>query len=300
MGKEIEVSTSQLGGILKTGAVIVLVIFALVLLSRLVYTVPAGGEGVLFDPFRGGVQSGTMSEGIHIIMPWTYVQVFEVRTVKFEAHASAASKDLQVVNTQVALNYHVEKGAGDWLFKNVGVNYEERIIVPAIQESVKATTAKYNAAQLIENRYEVKEKIQEELTARLAPYHITVETISITNFDFSPEFNQAIEAKQVAQQNAERAEYELQKVQVEAQQNVARAEANAQAAILSAEGDANATRIRASADAYAIQVKRDQLNPTIIQYSAIMAWDGKLPAVTSSYLPFLDISTQMNRTEGAP
>jgi len=101
------------------------------------------------------------------------------------------------------------------------------------------------------------------LTSRLAAYHLVVETISITDFAFSPQFHDAIEAKQVAQQNAERATYELQQVQVEAQQNVARAGANAEAAILQAEGEANATRIRASADAYAIQVKREQLNPTI-------------------------------------
>lgn len=279
-------------------------IIALFGLGMFTMTVPAGSEGVVFDSLQGGVQQGVRHEGLQMKLPWQYIQVFDMRTQKYTANASAASKDLQVVQANVALNYHLMHDTSESVYKNIGIEYEERIIHPAVQESVKAVTAKYNAEELIVDRELVKQQIQDLLATRLAGYNIVVEQISITNFDFSVEFNAAIEAKQVAAQNALQAQYKLQQVQVEQQQKVATAQAEAQAKILQAEGDANSTilrgtananvtRITGDAEAYAIMVKRQQIDSAIISYKQVETWNGQLPTVMSGVVPFLNLGTNV-------
>ena len=221
------------------------------------FVVPAGHEGVVFNTFNG-VKPTTYGEGIHLKLPlFETAYDFEVRTRVFNSDASAASKDLQVVSTKVAVNYHLKKESVFSLFKNIGVDYEERIITPSVQEVVKATTAKYLAEELITKRELVKEQIKVALKERLSIYYIDLDDISITNFDFSEEFNDAIEKKVTAEQNALREQNNLKVVEFQTQQK-----------IVEAKGQSEAIRI----------INEElQKSPQYVQYLTVQKWDGKVP-----------------------
>ena len=224
--------------------------------------VPAGYQAVLM---QFGAVKGSMSEGIHLIVPYVNtVQLMEMRTQKKESNASAASKDLQMVSTQLALNFHVDPGRVAHLYRNVGVHYRERIIDPAVQESIKMVTAQYTAEQLIKNRAAVKAQVEADITSRLGKYDIVVEPagLSITNFNFGPEFNAAIEAKQVAQQETEKQRYILQKAELERQ-----------TAVTQARGKSEAARLNASA----LQALGGS---KVLAREWIDKWDGHVPTVS--------------------
>ena len=200
------------------------------------YQVPAGYEGILIQQ---GAVSGDLDAGPHFVVPFLQtVDLMEIRTQKEEAQAAAASKDLQTVSTQVAINFHVDAKAAAVLYKSVGPTFSSRIIDPAVQETVKAIVAKYTAEQLISERAAVKAELDEGLSIRLRPWNLVIEAngVSLKDFQFSAPFNQAIEAKQVAQQTAEQAKYVLQKAEIDAQTKVTEAK-----------GSAEANRIRAAA-----------------------------------------------------
>lgn len=225
--------------------------------------VPAGYRGILL---RFGAVAGTLGEGFNVIVPGVNsVVLMEVRTQKEDSNATAASRDLQTVTTSLALNYRLDPMKVDQVFRNVGTEYVSRIIDPAVQESIKVVTAQYTAEDLIKNRAQVKAQVEVEITRRLGAYNIIVEPagLSITNFEFSPEFNKAIEAKQVAQQQAEQQKYVLQQADLQRQTDVTRAEGKAQAAKL---------------NAAALQVQGGSL---VIAREWIEKWDGKLPSVSA-------------------
>lgn len=235
------------------------------------YSVPAGSRGVLLQ--FGAVQ-GKLDEGAHFVVPFIQaVEVMEVRTRKEAAEASAASKDLQTVKANVAINYHINPDTVGVLYRTVGTEYATRIIDPATQETVKAVVANYTAEELIRLRGQVKAEIDEGLTTRLAKYNIIVEVggVSLTNFEFGDEFNKAIERKQVAQQTAEQQKYELQRAELEAKTNVA-----------SAKGKAEAAKIEAEA-----------LNSTggskVLMRVFLEKWDGRLPMVSGENGMILDL-----------
>lgn len=237
-----------------------------------VVMVPAGYRGV---KLQFGAVAGTLPEGINFMMPGINSAILmEVRTQMEESTATAASKDLQIVSTQLALNFRIDPNQVPELYQKVGIGYKERIIAPAVQESIKVVTAKYTAEELIRSRAEAKAAVEEEITKRLAVYNIIVEPagLSITNFDFSEEFNKAIEAKQVAQQEAEKQKYLLQRAELEKETEITRAEGAAQAAKL---------------NAAALQVQGGQL---VIAREWIQKWDGKLPQVNSGQQMIMDIS----------
>lgn len=228
-----------------------------------VVLIPAGHRGVLL---RFSAVQGRLDEGLHLIIPGVHtVVVLEVRTQKEESTAASASRDLQVVSTKLAINFRIDPTRVGDLYKNVGTEYKARIIDPAVQESLKVVTAKYTAEDLIRNRSQVKAEVELEITRRLKAYNILVEPsgLSITNFDFSPEFNKAIEAKQVAQQEAEKQKYVLQQAELQKQTEIARAEGQSKAAML------NADALRA------------QGGGLVIAREWIEKWDGKLPSVSA-------------------
>jgi regulator of protease activity HflC (stomatin/prohibitin superfamily) len=223
--------------------------------------VPAGFRGVLL---QFGAVRGVLSEGFHVVIPFVNeVVLMEVRTQKEESQASAASRDLQIVTTSMALNFHADAAGVADLYRNVGESYKARVIDPAVQESLKTVTARYTAEELIKFRAKVKTEVEEEITSRLANYHLAVEPagLSITNFAFSDEFNRAIEAKQVAQQQAEQQRYVLQKAELEKQ-----------TAIMIAEGKSEAAKLNAEA-------LRVQGGSLVISREWIEKWDGRLPSV---------------------
>ncbi|MGQ9926618.1 MAG: prohibitin family protein [Chloroflexaceae bacterium] len=240
-------------------------IFALVNATTVV---DAGTRGVV-KTF--GEVTGVFGEGLHFRAPFvTEVVPVDVKTRRLTSESSAASRDLQIVTTQVVLNYRVDPDSVATLVREIGVDYEAKIIDPAIQESVKAATAQFTAENLIIQRPLVSDSIRQVLNDRLIPRGIIVEEVSITEFNFSEEFSRAIEAKQVAEQDALRAERELRRAQIEAQQQVARAEAEAEARLQIARAEAEALRLQ-----------REVISPELLQLRFIERWNGILPRFMS-------------------
>jgi prohibitin 1 len=192
----------------------------------------------------GRVTGREMDEGLNFKPPWQQVTVYDVRVQKEEARAQAATNDLQDISSVLAVNYHIDRGRISDIHRNLGPEYKDRIISPAVQEVFKSASAKFTAAQLITNRADVKNDTVANLKSRLEKRGIIVDDLSIVNFEFSDDFARAIEQKQVAQQNAERAVFTLQQAQK---------------------------------DAEAQAVQRASLTPEILQKMAIEKWDGKLP-----------------------
>jgi len=233
-------------------------------LSATIIIIPTGYCGVLMT---FGAVSGSLKPGIHTIIPYVHtVEPMEIRTQKESSEAKAASKDMQTVSTSLALNFHIDASRAAKLYQKVGLDYKHRIIDPAVQESIKMVTAQYTAEQLIEHRAAVKAQVEEDITRRLRAYDIIVEPagLSITNFDFSGEFNAAIEAKQVAQQEAEKQKYILQKAELERETEVTKAKGAAEAAKLNA------------------QALQAQGGSKVLAREWIEKWDGHVPTVSSS------------------
>ncbi|MGQ9549685.1 MAG: prohibitin family protein [Roseiflexus sp.] len=267
-----------------------IVVIGIFLGSSSVTTIEAGTRGVL-KTF--GEITGVLEEGLHFRMPFiTSVTVVEVRTQRYESNSSAASRDLQTVTTQVVINYRPDAGQVDRLVREIGVDYERRVVDPAIQESIKAATARFTAEELITRRPEVSELIQRGLSERLTPRGVIVESVSITDFNFSPEFARAIEAKQVAEQDALRAARELERARIEAQQQVARAEAEAKARLEIARAEAEALRLQ-----------REVISAELLQLRFIERWDGVMPRFVggeNSLMPMLSIPSSEVLGTGSP
>lgn len=234
------------------------------------------GHVGLYKTF-GKLNDNTLSPGIHFKVPFiqTVIQV-NTQVTKAETDTSASSKDLQPVSTHVAVNYSVNKASAFNLMNNIGGNFDNVIINPAIQEIVKEVTAKYPAEDLITRRDLVSSEISEHLTARLAKYDLIVNDINIVNFKFSEAFNQSIEAKQVAQQQALKAENDLRRIEIEAKQKIAQAQAEAES----------------------LRLKKQEVTPELVQLKqievqekALEKWNGVLPSVTGGATPFVDVQS---------
>ncbi|HIK29006.1 MAG: prohibitin family protein [Oscillatoriaceae bacterium SKW80] len=240
--------------------------------------VNAGERGVVMQ--FGKVQETILDEGIHPILPIvTSVKTISVRVQKNDVKAEAASKDLQNVNMDVAVNWHIEPKRVNEVFQRVGDENEiiNRIISPAVSEVVKAATAKKTAEEIITKRTELKQEIDNQLRDRLLSYGVILDDVSLVNVGFSPEFSKAIEAKQIAEQEAKRADFIALK-----------AEKDAQAEINRAKGQAEAQRLR-----------RQTLTSELLQQQAIEKWDGRFPIVMggNGVLPFINI--EANNLGGA-
>ncbi len=237
------------------------------------FTVVGAGEKAVV--LRVGAVNRVLDSGLHIKWPiFEDVEKISVQTQKEQVETDAASQDLQTVKAVVAVNYNVsaDKVADLWI--TLGSEYKSRVIDPAIQEAVKAATAKYTAEQLITQRPRVKDDIKLALSTILSPKDIQVSDVSITNFDFSPSFNAAIEAKVTAEQQALQAKNKLEQVQYEAQQTVASAKAQAEA-------------IRIQAEAIT-----QQGGANYVQLKAVEKWDGHLPQqmIPGSSLPIINLT----------
>lgn len=285
-------------------SVAVIAIAIAVLITGSIRIVDAGNRGVLLN-FGAVDVSTSLEEGIHFVVPVRdEVVQMEVRTQKIIEDTISASKDLQEVRTQVALNYHLDPENVQILYRTVGLDYANRIIIPAIQESVKQVAARFDAEELITKRETVKNEIEEQIRARLAAYSIAVDTISITEFQFSDEFVKAVEAKVAAQQRALQAQNELRRIEIEAQQAEARAVGEQQANIARAEGIRQANVLRAQGEAQAIITIDQELreSPSYLAWLKAQKWNGQLPLVVTGseqkvsnndeiYAPFISIPT---------
>lgn len=244
----------------------------LVVLSGVLFgsfgTISAGAKGI---KTRFGAVTGKIYDaGLYVKFPFIeQVVSMDVQTQKVETAASAASSDLQDVTSTIAVNYSVDPTQVAKIYQSIGTYFKSRVIDPAIQETVKSSTANFTAEELVTKRETVKEQIQVALTKKLDGFGIKVEALSIINFSFSSSFNQAIEAKVTAEQNALAAKNKLAQVQFEAQQ-----------AIEEATGKAKALQIEGQAL---------QSNPQVLQIRAIEKWNGVMPQVTGSAMPFINL-----------
>ena len=261
--------------------VIILIIIGVVV-SASVQIVDAGHRGVLLHWNAVDLTAPPLDEGLHFLVPFQdSIVPMEIRTLKFVTDTSSASRDLQTVSTEVTVNYRPSANSVHTLYKEVGLQYEDRIIQPAVEEVVKQVTARYNAEELITKRPQVKADIEQEITTRLNVYNINTDVISITDFQFSPLFAQAIESKVEAEQKALKAENDLIRIEVEARQLAAQAEGLAAANIAEANGEAQAIKIINQALAE---------NPNYLEWLKTQEWDGKLPLVVGEgATPFIQI-----------
>ena len=262
-------------------AIIALIVIGVVIFAS-VKIVDAGHRGVLLHWNAVDLTNPPLDEGLHFVVPFQDDVInIEVRTLKYEKETRSASKDLQTVETTVTVNYHPNKEAIHRLYKNLGLDYENRVIQPAIEETVKQVTANYNAEELITKRPLVKQDIETSIRERLNQFDVVTDVISITDFEFSPLFAQAIEAKVEAEQKALKAENDLQRIEVEARQREANAIGLANSNIAEAKGEA---------EAIAIINKALAENPNYLEWLKTQAWDGKLPLVVGEGgTPFIQI-----------
>jgi prohibitin 2 len=262
---------------------IVALIIIVLIMSESVVIVQAGHRGVVL--YVGAVENKVLGEGLHFIIPFAeQVIQLEVRTLKFQADASAASNDLQEVATVIALNYHIDPSKANIVYQQLGADYADRIIAPTIQESVKASVAKFNAEELITKRETAKAVIAQAIRNTLSTRDITVETVFITDFKFSEAFASQVESKVVAYQKYLTEQNNLRAVQVVANQTVVQAEAQARSNVARAEGESQA-----------IKVITEQLrqSPQYLQWQSINKWNGQMPyALGSGGFPFFQLPLQ--------
>lgn len=235
--------------------------------------VPAGHRGVMTT--FGKVSDTVYDEGLHLRIPLAQtMHTIDVRIQKGEGQGDAASKDLQAVQTAVALNYHLDPAQVAVTFREIGLDVGTKLIVPAVQEAVKAATAQFSAEELITKRPEVRDRIRSLLQERLSKHGVVVDEFSIVNFQFSRSFTEAVEAKTTAEQQKLKAERDLQRIRVEAEQKIASAKAEAEA----------------------LSLQKSQVTPELVrlreienQRKAIEKWDGHLPSVTGGSIPLINV-----------
>lgn len=247
----------------KKGTIIAIIaaVAVIIIVAASVTIIPAGNTGVVLT--FGKASQTPMQEGLNFKIPFIQrVVVISNKIQKEEIEANAVSKDLQTVNSNIAVNYRVATMESANVYKNIGKDYESIILLPAVQESMKSVSARYTAEELITMRAQVGEEIKESLIEKVSEYGITIEKFNIVNFDFTDEFNAAIEAKQVAEQN-------LIKTKTEQEQ-----------AIVVAEAEAEVIRKKAEAQAEANRMISDSLTPEVVEYEKVQKWNGELPIST--------------------
>ena len=247
-----------------------LVPVAIMLVIASVTIVSAGHVGVQVT--LGTVNQETLTEGLHFVNPISSVKEVEVRVVKADLKgAQAGTKDLQVVHTDIVVNYRIDGAKAANMYKEFGLDLENKILLPAINETFKAVTAHYNSEELITKRDEVRHTIHTDLQNKVGKYGLDISEISLVNFGFSAEYQAAIEQKVIATQSKLKAEQDLARIKVEADQRIAQAD-----------GEAKAIAIQA-------QAIQSNGGAQYVQLQAIEKWDGKLPNTMSGVVPFINV-----------
>ena len=269
----------------KTGkivAAIIIAVIALIVVVSSLAIVPAGCTGVVTT--FGKVSDNILAEGLHFKIPFAQDVITVSNKIQvYEADSDAVSKDLQSVSSKIAVNYRIKNDSSASVYKNIGSDYQSVVLMPTVQESMKAVCAKYTAEQLITSRAQLGDEIKTELEKRLSDYGIQIEKFNIVNFEFSKEFNDAIEAKQVAEQN-------LLKTKTEQQQAIVVAEAEAKKKVIAADAEATSIKTKATAQAEANKTLTASLSNNLIKYQTIEKWDGILPKVASDANPLVSMN----------
>jgi len=260
MNNTINVDQKKIKGFVSIG---IIAILAIAVFTSSVYVVEAGHTGVVVT--LGKVEDETLQEGLHFKIPFIQ-EVVEIdnRILKLEVDTEAFSKDLQTVDTTLAINYRVDNKLSSYVYKNIGPSYENVLIIPAVNEVLKAITSRYTAEESVTNRALISDGLVEGLNDKLNSQGLYITDVNIINFDFSEAFINAIEEKQVAQQQLLKAETEKQ------------------TAITNAEAEAESIRIKAQAEAEANEILSKSLTGQVIEYLKIEKWNGELPQVTGN------------------
>lgn len=237
-------------------------------------SVPTGMTGVVTT--FGRVEDITLEAGIHITNPFSKVININNRTQKATVELSAFSSDIQEVHTTYTLNFCVDKANAQKLYREIGTTYYDTVIVPKISEAVKSVMAQYSAENLVSSRGEVSQKIESQLKTSLSKYNIEVVATAIEDMDFTDAFTDAVEAKQVAEQNKLKAATE------------------AETAVIKAQAEADVKLIEAEATAKANDLLTESLTDEILRKQAVERWDGKMPTVVSNNSEILDLTGLMN------
>lgn len=266
-----EVKTKLKSSIIKK---IVITAVALAVIALLAFNcltvVEAGHTGVVVT--LGKVSNTVLQEGVHIKAPFVQTVVkIDNRIVKLEVETEAFSKDLQTVSTTLAINYRVDSSMSYSIYKNIGASYETVLVVPAVNEVLKAIVAQYTAEESVTNRALISDGLIKGLNEKLNSGGLYITDVNIVNFDFSEAFITAIEEKQVAQQQLLKAETEKQ------------------TAITNAEAEAETIRIKSEAEAAANGTISQSLTEQIIEYNKIEKWNGELPQVTGGAEPLINL-----------
>ena len=251
-----------------TGALIPVLVF----IFECFTVVPAGHVGVQVT--LGEVNPKALSEGVHFVNPISSVKNVDVRLQRAELKgATAGTKDMQQVHTNIVVQYRLAPEKVPTIYKEYGLNVDDKVLGPGINESFKAVTAKYNSEELITKRDEVSANITQHIRDKVTPFDITISGVSLVDFGFSPDYQKAIEAKVIATQQKQKAEQDLERIKVEAASRIAQAE-----------GEAKAIAIQA-------QAIQSNGGAQYVQLQAIEKWDGKLPNVMGAGpTPFINVS----------
>ena len=262
-------------------AVVAILVISIVFGSFVV--IPAGHTGVVVT--LGKVSDTVLQEGMHFKIPFAQeiVQI-DNRIVKLEVSTEAFSKDLQTVSTVLAVNYRIAKNMSYSIYKEVGAAFEEVLVSPAVNEALKAVVAKYTASDLVASRSEVSLQLDTELNEKLNTRGIYIEDLNIIDWDFSPEYIAAVEAKQVAEQTLIKTQTEQEQqiviAEAEAEKKVIAANAEAESSLIEAEAEAKRIKLEAEAQAEANRILAESVTDPLIDYQTIEKWDGQLPQVT--------------------
>lgn len=265
-------------GELKIVPITIIVILALFTIITIFssYSVVKSGEVGLKVRF-GKIQNVQIDEGFNFKIPYIEKIVkVNIKVQKSEVESNSASKDLQDIKTQIAVNYRVDGTKASYLYKTIGNNYNEVVLQPAIQESIKAVISKYTAEEVITKRNEVSNLCMKALQEKVIKYGLAIDNFNIINLTFSPEYSRAIEAKQVAEQQVLKAKQDLEKTKIEAEQQIAKAKAEAES----------------------LKVQKQEITKDLLelrrieaQLKAIEKWDGKLPNYNlGDSIPFIDLN----------
>lgn len=254
----------------KIAAVVLVVLLAVITAMNTFTIVDAGHTGVVVT--MGKVKEGVLQEGIHAKVPFVQrVVKIDNRIRKLEVNTEAFSKDLQSVNTVLAINYRVDTSKSYSIYKNIGSDYETVLVVPAVNEVLKAITSTYTAEESVTNRVLISDGLIEGLNKKLNDIGLYVTDVNIIDFEFSEAFINAIEEKQVAQQKLLKAETEKK------------------TAITNAEAEAEATKIKAKGEAEANKLVNASLTDKVIENKKIEKWNGELPKVTGNSSSLIDL-----------
>jgi regulator of protease activity HflC (stomatin/prohibitin superfamily) len=271
----------------RTVVVIVAFLFVVGVLWGSFVIIPAGHRGVVL--LWGSVEKRIMGEGLNLKLPFaeTVIKV----DVKVQPHPfkeiDAASKEYQMVKLTGMMNFHIDPAYVNDLYQRVGLDFANKVIDPAFNDFVKEVVPSYAITEILPKREEIRKQARDKLGQNLARYHVVVDDIYIANIRFTPEYEKAIEAKQVAQQQVETQRQILAQREIEAQQKVASAKGEAESILVVAQGQAKAN------DALA-----RSLSPILVQYKGIEKWNGMLPQVSGGAVPFIDIGKMAGTAEG--